>query len=270
MPLLRRAFEEEVDEVDLASFLLGCGSEFEQGTDGDGLVEHPGGLLCHAVPEGVGVALLVGIGEEDDAVSPEREQLAVRQLVQPACRQPQVLGEVLGEDDGGLLGLYDGTGLRLAPGLPLLTQQMGAEETVCGVGHPGCHVGELTQELPLQQVAGPLRMPVVVAVAVRTVVHDLAVVDLSQPVYLPEDDAAVAASSQPVSADGLLHLCLGQVAVGDAGPTEIAVGREPLLPHRLPAACDVVTQGMVQGLERIGKTFADFHWIECNSINLWS
>ena len=81
MPLLRRAFEEEVNEVYLASFLLGCGSEFEQGTDGDGLVQHPGGF-----PEGVGVALLVGIGEEDDAVSPEREQLAVRQLVQPACR----------------------------------------------------------------------------------------------------------------------------------------------------------------------------------------
>ena len=86
MPLLRRAFEEEVDEVDLASFLVGCGSEFEQGTDGDGLAEHPGGFLCHAVPEGVGVALLVGVGEEDDAVSPEREQLGGRQLVQAACR----------------------------------------------------------------------------------------------------------------------------------------------------------------------------------------
>jgi len=220
MPLLRRAFEEEVNEVYLASFLLGCGSEFEQGTDGDGLVQHPGGFLCYTVPEGVGVALLVGIGEEDDAVSPEWEQLAVRQLVQPACRQPQVPGEVLGEDDGGLLGLYDGTGLRLAPGLPLLTQQVGAEETVCGVGQPGCHVGELTQKLPLQQVAGPLRVTVVVAVAVRAVVHDLAVVDLLQLVHLPEDDATVAAHAQAVSLCRPSHLCLCQVAAGHQRPAE--------------------------------------------------
>ena len=92
-----------------------------------------------------------------------------------------------------------------------------------------------------------------VAVAVGAIIHDLAVEDLPQRVYLPEDDTAVTRAAQVVAADGLLHLHLGQVAIADQCPAEVAVGRLSLLPHRPTVTWTVVTQLMPKGLKRMRK-----------------
>ena len=92
-----------------------------------------------------------------------------------------------------------------------------------------------------------------VAVAVGAVVHDLAVADLAQRVYLPEDDAAVAAAAQPVAQGGALHLLAGQVAAGHHGAAEVALCRQAPLPQRPRVAGAVVAQFMAQGLKGVGE-----------------
>ena len=84
-------------------------------------------------------------------------------------------------------------------------------------------------------------MTLVVAVAVRAVVHDFAVEDLLCADHLPEDNATVTAPAQQVALCCMLHLLTGEIAVGDDGTAEVRVAAESLLPYRVLVACTVVS-----------------------------
>ena len=178
----------------------------------DGVAQQPLSLLRPVVPLVVGLARRVGIGEEHDAATAQREQGTLRQARQPASGQPQILGAHLAHDDCRLLGLHHGHDLLL-----VLVQQVQPEETV----RNGYLQGTLVELA--QHSRHPGGLMVMVSVTVLPVVHNLAVVHLSQHVNLPEDDTTVATHAQPIAPYGTLHLTPGQVARSDAGSAELAL-----------------------------------------------
>jgi hypothetical protein len=82
-----------------------------------------------------------------------------------------------------------------------------------------------TTVVTFQQIADPVRVPLVVAVTVWTVVHNLPIEDTATLVNLPEDDAVVTRTAQPVALHRTLHLFLGKIATADHRPTERALRR---------------------------------------------
>ena len=93
---------------------------------------------------------------------------------------------------------------------------MAAEETVAA------DEGVEGQAAAAHLGADPCGVVVMVAVAVEAVVHNLAVMDLVEDVYLPEDDTAVACHAESVAPGGMLHLLHGEVAHGHRGAAEKA------------------------------------------------
>ena len=145
----------------------------------------------------------------------------------------------------------EGTGVGL-----VVLQQVQTEEAVVGVP-------VLRQPSALaHQVACPGGLAVVVAVAVGSVVHDLAVAQQVAVVNLPEDDGPVAAYAQAVALCGLLQLAVGHVAVGDHGAAEVRRRALSLLP---PAASlgalglYLLPQRLERMLEKLFHPVVRFH-----------
>ena len=235
-----------VYDVDLGR-LLGLGRMlFEQGADGEGMAVDVAGGLGHVEPVTIGRAVQVGVGEEDDLVVLQRLEFGDVQFRLAARGEPEVVGLHFGHDDGRLLRLHhrDGSGGSLA-------EQMESEEAVLRlpvIGH-----------LPAaaQQVGGPCRLAVVVAVTVAAVVHDLAVAQIAVLVDLPEDDAAVATDAQSVALHRPLHLCRREVAAADHCLAEHRRAAEPPLPHR--PRVPVLTDLLGQCLERMPEKLLLLH-----------
>ena len=94
----------------------------------------------------------------------------------------------------------------------------------------GGNVEVLTAIMPLHQVEDPVRVTLMVTMAVVTVVHNLAVIGLAQLVNLPEDDTVVTGAPQTIAQCRPLHLLLSEIALGDTSPTESTFRRQPPLP----------------------------------------
>ena len=173
-------FEQEIDEVDLAALLVGGGVLLDEAgeTDGVSKVLLGGGALL--LPVGIGLAVGIGVGEDDHLAVTEREEFGGVEHRQSTGGHPQALGEELGTDDGGLLGLDDADGLVGVPG-----KQMEAEEASLGLEHRGEFA------LLLQTGGDPGGVPVLDTVTVVVVPHEFAVADTLFVVDLPEDYGAV-------------------------------------------------------------------------------
>ena len=224
-----RAGKQKVNDIDLRRLLLRGGLTLEQRTDVDREEGMAGGLAGDLLPVVEGLAVGVGVGEEDDVAVAERQQFLRRQHRQSARRHPEILRLPLGHDHSGLLGFDDryafGGGLSST-----LHQQMQPEEAslyrqVSVVAIVRLHPG-----------AAPRGMVRLVAVAVVAVEHDLAVASAPRLVYLPEDHAAVTASAEPVALRRPQHLLLGEIAAADQRPAEHGVGRQPRLPESRDAS----------------------------------
>ena len=104
-----------------------------------------------------------------------------------------------------------------------------------------------------------------VAVTVGAVVHDLTVVDASFMVNLPEDDSPAVGCSQAITLSSMLHLLLGEDAVGDQGIAEDGVDGQCLLPHRCPddqtalEDLGMEAEGGCEGAEGGGEDFGEGH-----------
>ena len=105
-----------------------------------------------------------------------------------------------------------------------------------------------------EQGADPRRVVLLVTVAVLAVVHHLPVADTLLMVYLPEDDATLLRDSQPVAHRCPDHLLEAEIAIGDDGPAELAVGRQA--PHPQEAAGHPLTAERSVG---IWEQFVEFH-----------
>ena len=92
MPL----FEEEINQVDFAAFLVGRGVTLEERGDTDGIVVGPEKglhhLLSSVVPPSEGHAVGICVGEEDDFVVAEGEELVDLEFVHASGSEPGVLG----------------------------------------------------------------------------------------------------------------------------------------------------------------------------------
>ena len=224
-----RTGKEEVNDIDLRRLLLRGGLTLEQRTDVDREEGITGGLAGDLLPVVEGLAVGVGVGEEDDVAVAERQQFLRRQHRQSARRHPEVLRLPLGHDYGGLLGFY----YRYAFGGGLsstLHQQMQPEEAslygqVAVVAIVRLHPG-----------AAPRGVARLVAVTVVAVEHDLAVAGTALVVDLPEDHAAVTATAESVALRRPQHLLLGEIAAADQRPAEHGVGRQPWLPESRDAS----------------------------------
>ena len=140
----------------------------------------------------------------------------------------------------------------------MCTEEAVAAAYLCG------QRGIVAQVVPLQAAAHPVRVALVVAVAVGQVVHDLAIEYASRLVDLPEDDAAVAAAAQAVALCCPLHLLSGQIAAVHHCLAKVALVRQAPLPHRPQILRSVLPQLISQGLKRIAENFVKHHF------NLWS
>ena len=194
-------FKEIVDEVDFAPLLFGSGEAFQDGTDADGIVSRPAGRVHHLlgclIPSGVGRAVRVGVGEDHHLVMAERPELAGLHLAESSGGKPDVLGIVLAEDDGRLLGFHESH-------LSARLQQMQAEEGVDGLEGFGWEA-----VLLLEEVADPCGVAILQTVTVGAIPHQLAVVDDAQLVDLPIDDRIVLRTAQAIAQCGMDHLAPG-------------------------------------------------------------
>ena len=77
---------------------------FKETAYGDGVTEYAAGGLGHVVPIAVGLAVLVGIGEEDNAVAFEWAQLGDIEFGLAARGQSDIFRFHLGHNHRGLLG----------------------------------------------------------------------------------------------------------------------------------------------------------------------
>ena len=101
--------KQEIDEIYLTLFLLRCGMEFEDGRDAERIAEMIlfSGILTNGRPPTEGIALKVGVGEDDDLVGSERLKHRCGKHLETSARHPYTVGEMLTADDGGLLGFHD-------------------------------------------------------------------------------------------------------------------------------------------------------------------
>ena len=227
-------FKQEVHEVDLAAFLLGGGMLLQQGRDGYGRRVLPERLLHDElggiVPRLERLAVRVGVGEENDLSASQRTEFVCLDVAQAASGQPHMLWEVFAENDCRLLAL-DNSNILFQQRIERITRilkQVSAEETMAG-GHS---LRICPAVAAAEQGADPRWVTLLVAVAVLTIVHHLAVVDVAIGSDLPEDDAALACAPQSVAADCTNHLLLRKIARIDYGLAELAFRRQRLEPHR--------------------------------------
>ena len=108
--MLHLRIEEEVDEVDFERFLSRGGVAFEEPGDTDGILEVFLGHGGDGPPGLEGLAVGVGIGEEDEPVVAERIEFGDVEHREAAGGEPEGLGEERREDDGGLFGLHNTEG----------------------------------------------------------------------------------------------------------------------------------------------------------------
>ena len=83
--------------------------EFEDGRDAERIAEMIlfSGILTNGRPPAEGIALRVGVGEDDDLVGSERLKHRCVKHLETSARHPYTVGEMLTADDGGLLGFHD-------------------------------------------------------------------------------------------------------------------------------------------------------------------
>ena len=203
--------KQKIYDIDLRRLLLRCGVTLEQRADVDREEGMTGGLSGNLLPVGEGLAVEVGVGEEDYMVVAERAELLRRQRVQSARRHPDILGKPFGHDHRRLLRLdyrHGGSGVK-----EVESEKASLHGQVTVVAVVGLHPG-----------GDPGGIALLVAVAIFTVVHDLAVADDSRLIRLPEDDTPVTATAEMVAVCRPLHLLLRQIAAPDQCPTEHCVG----------------------------------------------
>ena len=96
---------------------------------------------------------------------------------------------------------------------------MGAEEAVGGME------GVLRDaEVLLEEKHHPRGVSVLQTVAVGTVPHELAIVDLTGLIDLPVDDGIVFGTAQTIAQGSMDHLAVGQEPGPDDGTAETALG----------------------------------------------
>ena len=226
--------EEEVHEVNLAAFLLCGGMLLQQGRDDDGRRVLPERLLhdelCGIVPRLERLAVRVGVGEENDFSASQGTELVCLDVAQAASGEPHMLREVFAENDCRLLAL-DNSNILFQQRIERITRilkQVSAEEAMAG----GNSISICPTVAAGEQGADLCGVALLVAVAVLTVVHHLAVVDVAIGSDLPEDDTALKGAPQSVATGGMQHLLLRKIARIDYGTAELALRRQGLAPHR--------------------------------------
>ena len=199
-------------------------------TDGRGVLPEEGahdegGCLA---PPLEGGAIGIGVGEEENLMSPEGVELIDLYFSQSSCGEPQALRVLLAEDERAFLGFYYTYGPVGGVLAFRVTEEMKAEEAVGGgVGAWRCVVTTGEEGGYPGGMMGFVFHPMTVGM----VVHDLTVVDTSFVVYLPEDHTTLFGAADEITAGGMEHLFMGEKACMDDCFAELVIDRLALLPE---------------------------------------